>query len=130
MENNHSILLVDDEADLIEILKDFFEDLNFFSRVMTVSSAEKALEIIKNETISISIVFSDDRLGSGMSGRDLLNEIVKSGRSDIQFYLATGNLDIIESDLIKAGATGLIYKPYDIEEVVNRVMNDCKKRNQ
>ena len=43
------------------------------------------------------------------------------------FYLFTGAFDVDEKDVIALGGTGLILKPFDLDEILERIKKDMEK---
>lgn len=111
------ILVVDDEVDLANILTEAFELENF--QVTECHSADDALKNI--EFINPDIVISDAHM-PGMNGMDFLRELRSRVDEDkikpFFFYLCTGDMEITEEELIEAGGTGLISKPYDLFDLL------------
>jgi DNA-binding response OmpR family regulator len=119
MSTNCTILIVDDEKDLLDMYREFFEMEKF--NVFSASSAELALEIFQ-EHPEIQVIISDSHMKK-MSGLDLLQELSKRPKMPL-FYLATGDSADSELKILKLGATGLILKPFDMSEVIERILND------
>jgi len=80
------ILMVDDEETLLEISKIYLEKLDEKFHIVTVSSAEEALENIKKE--NYDVIISDYQMPE-MNGLELLSEIRQNG-NDIPFIIFTG----------------------------------------
>lgn len=93
------VLIVDDEPQILDALKDLLED-DF--KVITACKGEEALTHLGRE--DISVVLSDQRM-PGLSGDQLLKEA--SLQSQATRVLVTGYTDI--SALIKAVNNGQIY---------------------
>jgi DNA-binding response OmpR family regulator len=114
-----TILIIDDEADLLEMYRDFFEMEDF--TVFAVSSAKAGLEILEAQP-EIQVVVSDSHM-NGMSGLELLKILNDKSKKPL-FYLATGDLDESDDNLKALGATGLLTKPFDMGEVIKRILKD------
>jgi DNA-binding response OmpR family regulator len=123
MSTNCTILIVDDEKDLLDMYREFFEMENF--NVFSASSAELALKILQDHP-EIQVIISDSHMKQ-MSGLDLLQELSKHPKMPL-FYLATGDSADSELKILKLGATGLILKPFDMSEVIERILNDLNGR--
>ncbi len=81
------ILLVDDESSLLEQAKIFLEKIDDDLEVSTVSSAEKALELLDNE--SYDFIVSDYQMPV-TDGLEFLEEIREERESEIPFIMFTG----------------------------------------
>ena len=110
------ILIVDDEADIREILQFNLENAGF--SVQCASSAEEALEVLGPEH---ALILLDVMMG-GMSGFNMA-EILRNERgchTPIIFLTAKSS----ENDLLtgfSAGGDDYIPKPFSIHEVIARV---------
>lgn len=108
-----TILIVDDEVDLCEILADYLED-DFNCTVS--SSPENALNLIKEN--SYDLVISDMHMPN-VNGFEII-EAVKTKRPDTPVIILTGNskTDPIVQDAITKGASGIITKPFSSPDEV------------
>lgn len=110
------ILIVDDEADIREILQFNLENAGFV--VECASSAEEALEMLRPEH---GLILLDVMMG-GMSGFSMA-EVLRNERNcqtPIIFLTAKSS----ENDLLtgfSAGGDDYIPKPFSIQEVIARV---------
>lgn len=117
MKQNQRILVVDDEQDLLEILKFNLETEGY--EVATASSAEEALQM---DIASFSLLLLDVMMG-GMSGFAMARKLKEKP--------TTANVPIIfltardtENDTITGfnlGADDYISKPFSLREVMVRV---------
>lgn len=122
---NMSILVVDDNDDIIHLLNDIFRDE--FKRVYSASNGEEALSIL--HTNNPDIVVSDIMMPK-MNGY----ELCKSLKSDIEIshipiILLTARADA-QSNFIgyKMGADNYITKPFDSDLLLLLVNNELRKR--
>jgi CheY-like chemotaxis protein len=124
IDNKFSVLIIDDEPDLLEICADAFE-MDDYS-VLTAMDGKKGLETIQaNDTIDV--IISDSYMPE-MTGLELLDNLVGSGSNYPLFYLSTGAIDLTEDELKEKGATGLISKPFDLDEILERIKKDLEAR--
>jgi len=86
--NEKKSLLVDDEVAILDVLKEIFTMHGY--QIVTAGSAEKALEILSNE--SIMVMFLDLKL-PGMSGIDLCRQIRKDNQIAI-IHALTGYVNV------------------------------------
>ena len=124
MENTKpSVVIIDDEPDLLEICADAFEMEDY--DVLTAPDGRKGLDIITSN--KIDVIISDSYMPE-MTGLELLANLTEQGDDFPLFYLSTGAIDITEEDLKEKGATGLISKPFDLDEILERIKNDLAAR--
>ncbi len=113
----HRILIVDDEADMLRLLKRSLEpDLG--CRVETASSGEEAFSMIQAKRYDL--VLSDMKM-PGMGGAELLRQVreLKLGITVIMMT-AYGSIDSAV-EAIRAGAYDFIAKPFDHDTLVFRL---------
>lgn len=118
---NETILVVDDEEELAEIAQTYLSDLGY--SVIRVSSAEKALELLKLKK-NINLVLTDIIMPEGLSGIELRDK-VKELYPDIKVLYASGFS--AEAISVKKGRelqTSLVQKPYRKREL-GVAIRDC-----
>lgn len=112
----HSILVVDDEDDIRELLA-----LSFEKKGYTVYTAENGTKGFKAfQEHDLDVVISDVRMGGG-SGIELLKSIRRVHPSKPIFYFMTGFADITKQQVYQLGAEGLIMKPFHRTEMFQRI---------
>lgn len=119
MSSPYTILIVDDEKDLLEMYQDFFEMEGF--KVYSALSATQGLELLTKNP-DIQAIISDSHM-TGMSGTEFLAAVNKNSVKPL-FYLATGDIAQTDDDIKKLGGTGLLAKPFDMTAVVERLIKD------
>ncbi|QEL21872.1 sigma-54-dependent Fis family transcriptional regulator [Bosea sp. F3-2] len=109
---SHTILVVDDEERLADVLAAALEDLGY--RTTAVTSVREALAALDQSRFDL--VLTDLRLPV-MDGRDLLRE-VRSRWPDIPVIILTAFAAVRDAvELIKEGAFDYIAKPFEMEDV-------------
>ena len=111
-----TILIVDDEADIREILQFNLENVGY--EVDCAASAEEALEILSPEHDLILL----DVMMEGMSGFKMAEVVRKEMESQVPIIFLTAKN--AENDLLtgfSAGGDDYISKPFSIHEVIARV---------
>ncbi|MBV8764038.1 MAG: sigma-54-dependent Fis family transcriptional regulator [Hyphomicrobiales bacterium] len=109
----HTILIVDDEKRLAELLSASIADRGY--RTIVCASAEEALEAFDPATIDL--VISDLRM-PGRDGRSLLNEI-RAQAPDIPVVLITAYTSMRDAvEMVKEGAFDYISKPFEMDEIL------------
>ena len=107
-------LIVDDEPDVVDQVKELFEIRNY--TVVTATSGEKALDLVKKEKPNIMIL--DIRM-PGISGIDVLKE-VKKNYPKTRVIMLTGVEDDATRDMAMGlGASGYLTKPYSYSELMD-----------
>jgi PAS domain S-box-containing protein len=108
------ILLVDDEPELLESFKDFFDQMPYSYVIRTSSCGENALEIMKKHKIDILI--TDIRM-PGMSGLELIDK-AKKIQSDFQSIVITAHGEYgIAIEALKKGVINYLQKPVKLKEL-------------
>ena len=117
MEKKHKVLVVDDEQDLLEILKFNLETEGY--EVQTATSAEEALGL---DIQTFDLLLLDVMMGgiSGFALARLLKDDPQTARVPIIFLTARDT----ENDTVTGfnlGADDYISKPFSLREVMVRV---------
>lgn len=110
-----TILVVDDDMSITSIFEFILDQANYNSLV--ASSGEESLEILKSD-VPVDLIFLDVKM-PGMSGIDAFREIQKI-RPFVLVVMMTGySVDELLKEAFELGAYGVIYKPFDIEEILS-----------
>lgn len=118
------ILLVEDEADLGNVVKQYLEIMDF--EVVRMYNGKEALEHFKTTKNKYNILLIDVSMPE-MDGFELALNIVKMNL-DIPFlFLTARNEKIDRLRGLKIGADDYIIKPFDIDELVLRIKNIIKR---
>lgn len=116
------ILIVDDEKNMRQTLKNMFQDDDF--EVRAAESAEQALQLLAKEEFMMLV--TDARLG-GMSGYELLGK-VRAQWPDLPTLMITAYATPkLAVEAIKAGAIDYLAKPFAPEELLHAV-HRCAER--
>ena len=124
------ILIVDDNSDIRNILKDLISDAGFNTRV--AANFKQALNEIDTKLPDVAIL--DVKLDKGDNdGIELLSHI-KSKNKDIPVIMISGHANIeMAISSLKHGAFEFIEKPFDQPRLLNfvsRAVENVKLRNQ
>ena len=110
------ILIVDDDENMLNILVRFFSIKGY--ACLEADSGETAWKIIQQD--EVDLVISDIYMG-GINGIDLMQQ-VKNRFPDLDFIIMTGySAEYSYSDIINAGATDYVNKPFSTAEVFARI---------
>jgi PAS domain S-box-containing protein len=114
----HTLLLVDDEADVLDILVRMFQRQY---RVLTATSGQEALSILRTQTVDVLI--TDQRMPE-MTGIELVTAARAEG-IEVTTLLLTGYTD--PEDIIAAINQGQVYryitKPWEVNDLLITVKN-------
>ena len=108
------ILIVDDEVQLLELLRMEFEENNV--RVTTAESVDEAISAIEKE--KPFLVLSDLKMPV-KSGKELL-DFIKENHPDIHFLFMSGHTEKGHIDV--AEAEYFFEKPFSLQTVVDQVL--------
>ena len=115
MSKSKSILLVDDEPDIVNLFTDLLNNEDY--DVISFTNPLKALEHYKTNFAQYGLVISDI-LMPGMSGFDLLKDIKKIDAT-ISFFLMSANDTSNYSEIEGIKIDGFIQKPIRIKEFLS-----------
>lgn len=116
------ILVVDDEPEVIARLRGFLQENGL--EVLTASTGEEALTLFTEK--QPSLILLDIRLGSGLSGMEVLRRAKKSNPK-IPIIVVTAADDRNISDMAKGlGACDYLTKPFSLEELQRVVLSRLK----
>ncbi|MBY0554039.1 response regulator [bacterium] len=128
----NQILVVEDDVEIAEALKEYLENLNGF-KIKLCHTAEDAITYLSSN--KVDLIISDIKMPQ-KSGLELYEIFKKEIDTDnlTPFILVTGFADIITvQNAFKIGVDELIAKPYDLEAValvVNYLLEkDSSKAN-
>jgi PAS domain S-box-containing protein len=116
--NQETILLVDDERDILETVREILEKYDY--RVFAVESGEKAIEIFLENKDIIDLVILDLNMPKLRGDRCL--ERLRTYSPNIKVIIATGYLDGGENrTFLESRASGFIIKPYGIADLLKMI---------
>lgn len=110
-----TILIVDDQADIREILIFALKENNY--QVLEADSVDQALKLFTTEQIDMVIT---DYLMPHKNGADLIRELRSMG-SMPPVFIITGYSECPRQELIDLKVQATIFKPFDPEEVALQV---------
>jgi two-component system cell cycle sensor histidine kinase/response regulator CckA len=111
LRGNGTILVVDDEQYLVKMLKRLLESIGY--DVLTASSGQAAIEIIRQQGLGISLVILDMVMPKmdGSQTFDLLRTIAPG----IKVLVSSGfSFEGHVQDMLARGCKGFIQKPYNV----------------
>jgi DNA-binding response OmpR family regulator len=116
-----TILIVDDEPDILLFLEALFLDADY--RVLTAATGEKLFQLLKYERPGIILL---DMLLSGTDGREVVRRL-KEQESTAQIpVLLISAHPHAEQEARAIGADGFLAKPFDIDDILAVVSTYCR----
>ena len=112
---NKSILVVDDEPKILEVVAALLESKGF--RVFLADNGQAALDLFSRQNITLVIL---DLMMPGLSGEEVCAQIRKKSRVPVIMLTAKAE----EEDVVKGlglGADDYITKPFGLQELYARV---------
>jgi DNA-binding response OmpR family regulator len=122
MTEKKTVLIVDDELEILELSKEAFEYFNF--SVVVASNVSEAVSAIK--TYKIDYILTDYLMpeGNGITLVKIIRHQMKLN-TPISFLTAESS-SAIEDELKNLGVQKIFSKPMDIDEVVIYIQNALK----
>jgi general secretion pathway protein E len=119
-----SILIVDDDPDMCETLADILEDKGF--TVSIAQDGQTAVEAMRRGRYDLIMI---DIMMPGMNGVETLNQI-KSVDNHVMTLIMTGHskLEGFVSEALWAGVDGVLYKPFDVDSVIDMIARKGNSR--
>ena len=115
-----TVLLVEDNAEVAEVGKAYFEELGY--KVKQAASAQAGLDLVESER-DIALVFSDILMPGGMNGLELADAI-RRRFPHIVVLLTTGYSSSAQ-DAVRQGFA-VLQKPYDIA-ALDRALREAQR---
>ncbi len=115
---NKNILLVDDEMDLLEALKETLELEGY--QVTAFSNVDNAILHLKNNPLKFQLVISDMRMPV-KNGLDLALTMRTELNLETPFLMISGYADITETDLKMARIKEFLAKPFTIDLFITKI---------
>jgi response regulator RpfG family c-di-GMP phosphodiesterase len=124
VEDRPRVLVVDDEAVICDILKDFLQFEGF--HVETAGSGEQAVEVLREDPF-YDLVLTDLKM-PGMGGIDLMRRISDSHEGTLMVIMTGFGTVETAIEAMKHGAFDYILKPFKPEDVVRVLRRGLEKQ--
>ena len=117
----HSILIVEDDTSINALLKEALEKENY--RCTQAFSGTEARMLLQMNSYSVVLL---DLMLPGIPGEEVLKEIRKKGSTLVIVLTARDTIDD-KVEYLRSGADDYITKPFDIQEVLARVLVQIRR---
>jgi len=115
---NESILIVDDEIDLLQLAEEYLTDLGY--RTYLAETAAQALEILAGDE-KFDLLFSDVVMPGGMNGYELAEQATGK-RPGLKVLLTSGfTSKTVAHNGLARFSTHLLSKPYRKDDLAKRI---------
>jgi DNA-binding response OmpR family regulator len=122
---NETLLLVDDEAALRQVIRPGLERHGY--NVLEASSGEEALEVAARGAGRIDMLVTDLVMG-GMSGKDLAVELRRRHPGIPVLFISGYSHEAQDPDTLIEGSAEFLAKPFDTESLLRRVRSLIDRR--
>jgi len=112
---SEKILIVEDDADLRELLEEIFEEENF--QILSCANGRRALDYIETDAQTIDLIVTDVQMPE-MKGDELL-EIVRRHRAETPVIVITAFGSVENAvEMVKRGAFQYLTKPFQTKDLL------------
>ncbi len=119
--NRESILLVEDEEDVRQLVTEILQTLNY--QVVVAQSGNEALELWDKHDGRFDLLLSDVVMPGGLNGRELAQQFRKR-KPDLKVILSSGYSPEAVGSLDEEPAISFLAKPYPPHELA-RLVRKC-----
>lgn len=112
-----TILIVDDDPNILELLQESLEDLSF--KVLKATNGQEAIGIIRSQKVDCLVT---DIAMPEMDGPELVRNLHQEG-VNLPFFFITAYQDYPKENLNLLKPRAIIFKPFDFEELALLVKN-------
>jgi two-component system alkaline phosphatase synthesis response regulator PhoP len=114
----HTVLVVDDEQQIVEVVRDYLEQAGF--RVFVARDGQTAMSVVRQDHPDLVVL--DLMLPGGKDGLDICREIRRDpGLSETPIVMLTARAELTDRLIgLELGADDYITKPFSPREVVAR----------
>lgn len=116
-EESRTVLVIDDEVALLDIISDVLEESGF--AVLVAPDGPAGLDIVRSER-PIDLLITDIRLPKGMNGRQVA-EVARTVRPELKILFMTGYAGSALDGAPMEPGMDMMTKPFDIVRLADRV---------
>lgn len=112
------ILVVDDDAPIITLMRSLLREFGYEAR--TATSGPAAIEAARAEAPDLVLL---DKNMPGMSGEDVIRTLRgEVGLQEVPILLLTGD-PVTRQEIDELGANGTVQKPFDLQDLLAQIRN-------
>ncbi|HEV8436163.1 MAG TPA: response regulator [Thermoanaerobaculia bacterium] len=110
------ILVVDDDAPIITLMRSLLREFGYEAR--TATSGAAAIEAARAEAPDLVLL---DKNMPGMSGEDVIKALRgDAGLQEVPILLLTGE-PVTRQEIAELGANGTVQKPFDLQDLLAQI---------
>ena len=110
------ILVVDDDAPILTLMRNILREFGFDSR--TASTGPAALAAVREQTPDLILV---DKNMPGMDGAEVIKALrAQAGLSELPILILSGE-PVDRNELREIGATAAVQKPFDVPALIDQI---------
>ena len=110
------ILVVDDDAPILTLMRNILREFGFDSR--TASTGPAALQAVREQTPDLILV---DKNMPGMDGAEVIKALrAQAGLSHLPILILSGE-PVDRNELREIGATDAVQKPFDVPALIDQI---------
>lgn len=117
-DGKHSILVVDDDASIVTLLKIILQKTNLYT-VLTAHSGEEGLAIFQQDPSAINLCLVDASMGAGMNGLDLCAAIRTQNATIPLILMSAYRAKEMSARMATSGVTAFLPKPFRGADVLD-----------
>ncbi|HEX3109949.1 MAG TPA: response regulator [Thermoanaerobaculia bacterium] len=116
------ILVVDDDAPIITLMRSLLREFGYEAR--TATSGAAAIEAARTEAPDLVLL---DKNMPGMSGEDVIRALRGDiGLEQVPILLLTGD-PVAPQEIAELGANGTVQKPFDLQDLLAQIRNHVEQ---
>jgi len=116
------ILVVDDDAPIITLMRSLLREFGYEAR--TATSGAAAIAAARAETPDLVLL---DKNMPGMSGGDVIRALrTDVGLANVPILLLTGD-PVAPREIDELGANGTVQKPFDLQELIAQIRKHVER---
>jgi CheY-like chemotaxis protein len=115
---HETVLLVDDEDNIIQVAKEMLERMGY--EVLVARNGNEALDVVKDNPQKVDLLILD-MIMPGLSGGKTFDR-VREIRGDLKVLLSSGySINGEAEEILQRGCDGFIQKPYTMNELSKKI---------
>lgn len=128
MKDNIRVLMIDDNKELVKMIKEYFKDHANIKIVMEANDGEKGLSLIKDNIADYDVVLLD-LIMPRKDGVQVLEEMREEGINKKVIVLTSYNAQDMIRRVSELGSNYFILKPFELMDLEKRIM-ECASENK